>query len=221
MSPDLEFSYTGGISGIQYKAAFINYRKYLSKGTTTAENVISYYTRELFGSRARKTTSAATSGTIDSEFDELWRELDQHTANPVAKEVPPPLSSRKSLSQLEEQEPITPAPASESEHHISISVTSSVLHTVATSSRVSHITNNNNPPVPEHDAKEFSPPPSPKASKSIRNKKAQKASKSSETVNAPSSDPDDAPATKKRGSSKQGKTRPTTAPSERSLRQRK
>ena len=219
MSPDREFQDPGHKTRISYQEAFIKYKGFLSEDTTEMNNIISYYTQELFDPPSKKPVrSATTSDAIDLAFDQLRRGLYGNTADPVAEEVPPPPSSRKSSAQPEDHS--TPAPASptQSESHVSISVTSSIARTVTISN-----TTNNNPSTGEHDAEERSPPPNKKASKSARKKKEKAAPKSPATANASGSDADNAPPApaKKRNANKRGKVPPVAAPSERPLRNRK
>jgi hypothetical protein len=219
LSPDQEFSPKGVISGIEYKASFIEYKAYLGEDTTTVNGIIAYYNQELFGLQSRKPTRSASSATTSHAIHSALDQLRRDTADPVAEEVPPPPSPRKSPVQPEDNSIPAPTSPTRSEHHVSISITSNVSHTVTASSRVSNTTGNDNSPAPEYDTEEGSPPPSPKAPKPTRNKKASKRSK---TTNTPSSDLVDAPATtKKQNSTKQEKAPPKAASSGRSLRTRK
>lgn len=208
MSPDKEFQELGHKSGIDYGKSFIGYKGFLSDNTPEMKGIISFYNQELFGHQSKKPVRSATtqSAAIDDALDQLRRGLYGKTADSVAEGL---------SAQLQDKN--TPAPASptQSERHVSISVTSSISHSVTASSRISNTTNN--PSTAEHDAEKPSPPSRPKP-KPVTKKKAP-----IKTTSASEGDADDAPPTpaKKRNSNKRGKAPPVAAPSERSLRERK
>ena len=222
LSPDQEFQEKGGTTEIDYQHAFINYKKLLSEGTPQMNGIISYYTQEVFNHQPKKPlrpTSSATSA-VDSEFAQFRRNLYGNATDPVTKEVPPPHLPRKSSAQPEDHSAPAPASPIQSEHHVSVSITSSVSQTVTASSRVS--TTTNNPTTPEHDAEESPPPPKTKASRPAPKTKASRPAprkKKAATADASSGDLGDAPpAEEKRNSNKRGKV---VTPPDRSLRQRK
>lgn len=217
LSPDQEFGEVGGISKINYREAFIGYKKFLSEGTDSMKNIISYYNREVFESEPKEPASCSTAATraLDSALDQLRRDLYEGTA----EEVPPPPSPPRSSAQPEDRDKSIPAPP-QLERNVSISVTSSVSHTVIASSRVSQSTDNNNPLIPERDAEER--PPAPTSKTKTRKKKDKAPPKSSTTAKASGSDADDdPPAAKKPNSSKRPKASPAAVAPERVTRSRK
>jgi len=214
LSPDQEFQEKGSTTEIDYQHAFIKYKGLLSENTPQMNGVLSHYTQELFNPQRKKTIRPPSSATsaVDSEIDQLRRKMYGNATDSVTKEVPPPLP-RKSSVQPEDHSPPAPASPTQSERHVSISITSSVSQTLTASSRVSNTTND--PPTPEHDDERPPSPQKPKASRPAPRKKK------AATADASSGDLDDAsPAAGKRSSNKRGKASPAATPPERSLRQR-
>ena len=111
--------------------------------------------------------------------------------------------------------PSPPTPTVQSDHHVSISVTSHVSHTVAASSQVSNIVTSGPAPPPESEAKEASPPRQ-KGPRPVAKKKDPKAS--NPTTTTPQDNTDTAP-TRSKKATRSVKTTPVE-PSSRVLRNR-
>jgi len=148
ISPDEDFSQAGATSGIEYSKSCLQYKQLLIKKreTPTYKRIFAEFDAALFGkARALSNEFVADDGNYDSEVERFNQELEEEE---VAEASPEPPSIPL---------PSTPTPPPQSEHHVSISVTSSVSHTIAASSHMS-TTVNATPPPAEREATESSPP---------------------------------------------------------------
>ena len=152
LSPDEDFSQTGVQSGIKYAESFKKYKEMLTGdvNSSTFKRVFSEFNAHLFGKvPTLRNDLIADDGDYDSEVEQFMNEL--LTDSPVnavtdaeANKTPPPSSL-----------PISPL---RSNHHVSISVTSHVSHTVAASSQVSNIVSSSIALSPEPEVGEIYPP---------------------------------------------------------------
>lgn len=209
MSPDHDFQDKGGVTKIVYKDLFNVYKAVLDDDPESPGNrrVFSAFHEGLFGPEPTNVAAPTpTNNNLNSEVEKFKRALSAKTpnnrvVNPVISETSIPPSAGKLPTQSGGPSSLAPASPVESEHLVSIAVTSNVSHTVTASSRVSHTANSNvGPPASGSDIGEDSPPV-PKAAQ-LRAKP--KRGKSSKTTTPPDPNLDDAPTTEKPGRKTRG-----------------
>ena len=155
ISPDEDFLQAGHKSGIEYSKSFEKYKQILIKGyeTPTYQRIFAEFNAALFGKvRVFSDNFIADDGDYDAEIEAFKNDLRaEEMANAeeaVDAETPLPTPSLPSSPSLPSPPlPSSPTPSLQSDHWVSISVTSHISHTtVASSSRVSTIVNNPMPP---------------------------------------------------------------------------
>ena len=215
MSPDEDFSQAGFSSGINYTESFEKYKEMLTeeRDSSMYTRIFEEFNRSLFNTTPPRSDDViADDGDYDSEL-EAFRNETRTDSLPEgivigvgAKKTSPPSSLPTS--------PIQP------DHHVSISVTSHVSHTIAASSQVSNIINSSVTLPPEHEVTET--PPSPlKATRPAPKKKGSKSSKlTTATTTTSDADANATSVTLQKRGTRRTKVTPAELPSGRVLRDR-
>jgi hypothetical protein len=211
ISPDVDFSATGALSGIKYSEAFKKYKEMLieTPDSPVFKRIFSQINESLFGTApAPIIETVAEDGDYDSELEQFRAEL---LEDPPAENCPSSSigESTQPIHSLGNLLPISDLPAPQSERCVSISVTSNIsMQTAAASSQVSNFVSNSiTLPAPESEAEETT---SPKPPQPLPKKKGSKSSK--KAVVAPrSGTPDDvAPVPLKKTAKKSDSIKPPT-----------
>ena len=159
MSPDTDFSQVGAASGIKYADSFAAYKEMIVKDRDSPmyQRIFQEFNTCLFGTAPTpRNDIAPDTGNYESEIEQFINELHEDTSmvlDVTDLGAPPP--------------PLSNPPALQSDHHVSVSVTSHVSHAVATSSHMTNVINTNTAPSPEPET----PPSLPKASRPRPKKK--------------------------------------------------
>lgn len=204
----MDFSQSGATSGINYVNSFRTYKEMLSKDPESSmyQRIFSEFNNSLFGTTPVLSNNfVADNGDYDSELERFKDEVESTSPTKVADKA-----------RANEFPPSLPVLPPQSDHHISISVTSNVLHTTAMSSQVSNIISSAIAPPQEPEAVIENPPPRQKARPAPK-KKGGKSLKS--IVVTPNADAD-AFSTPKNEVNQQAESTPTVEPPTRALRSR-
>ena len=144
MSPDEDFSPTGASSGIKYSESFQKYKEMLSAtpDSPVFKRTFSEFNSSLFGAVSTLGDSdlIAEDGDYDSKLEQFKFDLLQ---DPPVEDVPEDVPSSPLPPEFLDDSDV-PEPLTQSEHQVSISVTSRVsTHAVAASSQVSNVVSSN------------------------------------------------------------------------------
>jgi len=213
LSPDNEFSKSGTKSGIKYSESFKKYKEMLTedRNSSMLKRIFAEFNTSLFGTAPpRSDDFVPDDGDYDSELEQFRNELraDSPTvigiANSGGTRTPPPSSPPTS--------PVQP------DHHVLISVTSHLSHTIAMSPQVSNIMNNSI--VLPSGREDNEDPPSPlKVSRPTAKKKGGKSSKSTTETTTSDVNAGTTSSTKQKRTRKE-KATPVEPPTGRVLRER-
>ena len=220
LSPDEDFSAAGAKSGIKYDKSFLKYKEMLTEDPDSHvyKRIIAKFNASIFGTApVLKNNFVINDGDYDSEVEQFKRDI---RADPPVEDVADVRINTPSALP-------PPTPPLQSEHHVSVSVTSHVSHTVAASSQVLNVVNStiSLPPGQEIGGSSIqttdppiqqASPPIEKAPRPVLKKKGPKSSKLAATV----LDPDTgAPGTRSKKAARQADST-VAGPPTRTLRKR-
>jgi len=217
LSPDEDFSTAGVNSGIKYATSFEKYKEMLSEDpdSRTFKRIFSEFDASLFGVEPTLSNDfVVDDGDYDSEVENFKNGLHAETIVDVEVEDFENGLHAETIADAEVDEPTfplppLPTPPVRSDRHVSISVTSHVSHTVATSSQVSSVINSGPTPPPECEVEEDPPPRKKDTRPQPTKKKEIKVSKP--TTTTPKADTDTAP-TRRKQAARPAKTAPVEPP---------
>ena len=176
LSPDEDFSQIGVNSGIKYAESFKTYKEILTadRDSPTFERIFSEFNTSLFGTAPPLSGDlVADDGDYDSELEKFRNELRAGS----------PIDDVADVRTGKASPPSLPIPSVQPDHHVSISVTSHVSHTITASPQVSNVVNNS-VILPSEREVDNPPPSPPKATRPTARKKGSKSSKPTEVTTA-------------------------------------
>lgn len=162
LSPDVDFSDSGKNSGINYASSFLGYKEMLTEDpeSVSYERIFAEFDTAVLGKKpVLRDDFVLDDGDYKAEFEKFKSDLRaEEAADAEANKTPPPPPT-----------PTLPSSPIQSDHRVSISITSQVSHTIAASSQVSNVVNTSTPPPEPEDAE--APPPAKKATRPAPKKK--------------------------------------------------